>query len=84
MGSAPNARARASRSGTMSMARIRAGPNSRAHCTAMTPTGPSPTTTTVLPGWIPARTAPMYPVGRMSVSSTASSSETPSGMGSVK
>ena len=34
----------------MSMARMRAGPNRAAHCTAMTPTGPRPTTTTVDPG----------------------------------
>ena len=58
IGSAPSASARASRSGTMSTARIRAGPNKAAHCSAMTPTGPSPTTTTVAPGRMEARRAP--------------------------
>ena len=58
MGSAPIRSARARRSGTMSMARIRAGPKSWAHCSAMMPTGPRPTTTTVDPGRMSARTAP--------------------------
>ena len=58
MGSAPRRSARASRSGTTSTARMRAGPKSDAHCSAMIPTGPRPTTTTVAPGWMSARNAP--------------------------
>ena len=58
IGSAPSASARASRSGTMSMARILAGPKSAAHWSAMMPTGPSPTTATVEPGRMEARCAP--------------------------
>ena len=84
MGSAPSRSARARRSGTMSTARMRAGPKREAHWSAMMPTGPSPITTTVAPGVMAARCAPRKPVGRMSVRSTASSSATPSGMGSAK
>ena len=59
----PERSARASRSGTTSTAKMRAGPKSDAHCSAMIPTGPRPTTTTLAPGWMDARSAPRYPSG---------------------
>lgn len=49
MGSAPNCRARARRSGTESTASTRAAPSSRAPRMASRPTGPQPTTTTTGP-----------------------------------
>jgi hypothetical protein len=58
IGSAPRSAARARRSGTMSTASTRDGPNSWAACSANTPTGPRPMTTTVSPGWMSARRAP--------------------------
>ncbi len=58
IGSAPRRSARARRSGTTSTARRRAGPKSEAHWSAMIPTGPRPTTTTVAPGRMSARNAP--------------------------
>ena len=82
IGTAPNRAAISSRAGTMSTARIRAAPISRADMIAISPTGPQPITATESPGWIPARSAPKKPVARMSPTKSACSSPTPSGTGS--
>ena len=51
-----------------------------ADSTDMIPTGPSPTTATTSPGSMRARRAPYQAVGALSVSTSAASSLTPSGI----
>ena len=82
-GTAPDSAARALRPATGSTASTRPAPRAMAERTAQSPTAPRPSTTTVPPGGVSARLAPIQPVFRLSVSNRPASSPTPSGMASI-
>ncbi len=73
------ARAMSSRSRCWSTHKIRPAPINRALMTLKMPTGPAPNTATVSPSPTSASAAPNQPVGKMSESRIACSSETSSG-----
>ena len=79
--SAPKRFAIASRAGTWSTATMSAAPRSFAPSVAHRPMGPWAKTATASPTLMPALSAPLSPVEKMSGTSSTSSSLRPSGMG---
>ena len=65
------------------MTMTRSAPMSIAARAAICPTPPAPQTATTSPGWTPAWSAPIQPVGAASEANSARSSETPSGIGNA-
>ncbi len=80
---APNRRAIFCRSSCRDIATTRSAPIWAAASTAQSPTAPSPTTTTVSPGFTPAETAQCQPVGRTSERVSSDGSIDASGRPSV-